>query len=469
MDFHVHLESDGDLARQIYRQFRDAILSGALRAGDRVPPTRELARRLDVSRNTVGLAYEWLVAGGFLTGRKGAGTFVQPQQAGRPIRKRAARTIHHRAVWDRIEARLPPPAPPFDFGVGKPDAQLFPFAIWRRLLARQIRPSNLTSDYGDPSGHPRLRAAIARYVAVNRGVNATVDDVIVTNGAQQAFDLIARVLVEPGDTVAVEEPGYPPPRLLFQSVGARVTHVRVDSSGLDVTALPDHARIVYVTPSHQFPMGMPMPHVRRMALLEWAERRNAVIIEDDYDSEFRFAGRPIETLQSLDRSGRVIYAGSFSKSLLPALRIGFVIAPPSLTSALRAAGYVSNWFSQWPAQAALASLIDSGLLARHVGRMRRVYAERHDRILGTLVRDFAKFLEPIPSVTGMHLAARLRSGRISDERAIAERAWARGVGFDRLSVYYAGDRPQAGLVLGYGGIASERIDEALRRLRSVFR
>jgi GntR family transcriptional regulator/MocR family aminotransferase len=385
------------------------------------------------------------------------------------LRPRAGVPIRHRAIWDSIDApALREHAPRFDFGVGMPDASLFPYDTWRRLLARQIRSSRLNAEYGDPAGHPRLRAAIAHYVGVSRGVTASAEDVIVTNGAQQAFDLIARVLLEPGARVAVEEPGYPPPRLLFESVGARVAAVPVDDSGLDVAALPNDARLVYVTPSHQFPLGMPMSHARRVALLEWAERRNAVIIEDDYDSEFRFGGRPLETLQAIDRGGRVIYAGSFSKSLLPSLRLGFLIAPPSLQHALRAASYVAGWYAQWPAQAALAALIDKGLLARHVRKMRRIYAERHDRILRTLTTDFAKWLAPVPSVTGMHLVATLRSRSVSRERDIAERARAEDAGFDRLSVYCTAKRPQTGLVLGYGAIATSNIDEGLRRLRRCF-
>lgn len=468
MDLHIHLGPGGHLARQIYRQLRDAILAGRLRAGERVPPTREVARRLDVSRNTVSLAYEWLVAEGFLAGRSGAGTFVERVGTERTTR-RAAVPIRHRAVWDAIKAPSGRGfATRFDFGVGKPDASLFPFDAWRRLLARQIRGSKLGSDYGDPAGHPKLREAIARYVAVSRGVNAAAEDVIVTNGAQQAFDLIARVLIEPGMRVAVEEPGYPPPRLLFESCGAVVSPVRVDSSGLDPGSLPDQARLVYVTPSHQFPLGMPLTHARRVALLQWAEQRNALIIEDDYDSEFRFGGRPLETLQSIDRRGRVIYAGSFSKSLLPALRMGFLIASPSLRASLRAAAYVAGWYVQWPAQAALASFIDDGILAKHIRKMRRVYAERHDRILRRLAAGLANWLEPVPSVSGMHLAARLRSGSVELEGEVARRAQAHDVGLDRLSAYCASAKPQAGLVLGYGGIATEKIDEGLRRLRRCF-
>src|SRR6185369_8496515 len=267
MDLHLTPNSV-DLARSIYRQLRAAIVSGRLARGDRLPPTRELARRLDVSRNTVSLAYEWLVAEGLLSGRKGAGTFVESGPLPHAHRRSHGAAIRVRDEWSSIRAPKPrEKTPRYDFGVGTPDASLFPFDTWRRLLARQIRASRLTGAYADPAGHPKLRAAIARYVAVSRGVSAEADDVIVTHGAQQAFDLIARVLLEPGMRVVVEEPGYPPPRLLFESYGARVTPVRVDGHGLDVAKLPDDARLVYVTPSHQFPLGMPMSHARRAALL----------------------------------------------------------------------------------------------------------------------------------------------------------------------------------------------------------
>jgi GntR family transcriptional regulator/MocR family aminotransferase len=469
MDLHVRLEGRRDLARQIYRQIRAAIVGGRLTRGDRLPPTRELGRRLEVARNTVALAYEWLASEGLLAGRRGGGSFVESDPVPRDRRTRRGAPIRHRAVWDAIAAPgLRPPAPSYDFGVGMPDATLFPFDTWRRVLARQVRASKLTAEYGDPAGHPKLRAAIARYVGVSRGVNAAAEDVVVTNGAQQAFDLIARVLLEPGARAAVEEPGYPPPRLLFESYGARVAAVPVDASGLDVAALPDDTRLVYVTPSHQFPLGMPMTHARRAALLAWAERRNAVIIEDDYDSEFRFGGRSLETLQAIDRSGRVIYVGSFSKSLLPSLRLGFLIAPAALQHALRAASYAAGWFSQWPAQAALATLIDDGLLARHVRRMRREYSARHERILGTLTMRFDDWLEPVPSVTGMHLAATLQSLGERFERAVEQRAQESGVRFDRLSAYSTTDPPKSGIVLGYGAIATAQIDEGLRRLSTAF-
>lgn len=465
MELHVHLEGRGDLARQIYRQVRAAIASGRLKRGDRLPPTRELAQRLDVSRNTVALAFEWLAAEGLISGHTGAGTFVENDPVARAGRKPANAKIRHRAIWNEI-ALLGQrgPAPEYDFGVGMPDLNLFPFDAWRRLQARQLRASALAAGYGNPAGHPHLREAIARHVAVSRGVICRAEDVIVTNGAQQAFDLIARVLLEPNAQVAVEEPGYPPPRMLFETLGARVAGVPVDDGGLDVSALPDSARLVYVTPSHQFPLGMPMSHARRQALLDWAERRNAVIIEDDYDSEFRFGGRPLETLQASDRSGRVIYVGSFSKTMLPALRLGFLIAPEPLQKVLLAANFVASWHAAWPTQAALAAFMEKGFFARHIRKMRREYAARHDRIVATLTRDFARWLEPVVSETGMHVCATLRSQSVRREGEIAARARAAGVGVDRLSVYCReGDR--AGFVFGYGAIPLAMIDEGLRRLR----
>jgi GntR family transcriptional regulator/MocR family aminotransferase len=439
MDLFIRLEGRSDLARQIYRQ---------ISSSDRRRDAR--ARRLSVSRNTVSVTYEWIVAEGLVSGRQGAGSFVEGNAIARGAETRAGAAIRHRTIWNRFHPPAPRATPPrFDFGVGMPDGALFPYADWRRAMARQIRASRLTSQYADPAGHPGLRESIARHVAVSRGVRVEPDDVIVTNGAQQAFDLIARVLSAHG------------------SMEANVVSIPVDEEGLVVDALPKNAALVYVTPSHQFPMGMPMSNERRIALLQWAERRNSVIIEDDYDSEFRFGGRPLETLQAADRNGRVIYAGSFSKSLLPALRLGFLIAPPSLRNPLRAAIHAANWFAQWPAQAALASCIDEGHLARHIRKMRRIYSERHAIISTTLQKDFTRWLVPIPAVTGMHLTATLRSRSRQHERDLAARAAARGIGFDLLSTYWTTGRKHRGLVLGYGSIATGDIAEGCADCASV--
>ena len=468
MDLFIRLEGRSDLARQIYRQIRQAIVDGTLARGTRLPATRELATRLSVSRNTVSVAYEWLVAEGLLSGQQGAGSFVERNAIARGAEPRAGAAIRHRTIWNRFTPPAPrATSPRFDFGVGMPDGALFPYADWRRAMARQIRASRLTSQYAEPAGHPGLCESIARHVAVSRGVRVEPNDVIVTNGAQQAFDLIARVLLGRGSTVALENPGYPMVRILMESMEANVVSIPVDDEGLVVDALPKNAALVYVTPSHQFPMGMPMSNERRIALLQWAERRNSVIIEDDYDSEFRFGGRPLETLQAADRNGRVIYVGSFSKSLLPALRLGFLIAPPSLRNPLRAAIHATNWFAQWPAQAALATYIDEGHLARHIRKMRRVYSERHAIISTILQKDFSRWLVTIPAVTGMHLTATLRSRLRQHERELAARAATRGVAFDLLTTYWTG-RSRPGLVLGYGSIATGDVEEGLRRLRECF-
>jgi GntR family transcriptional regulator/MocR family aminotransferase len=466
IELHVRLEGRRDLARQLHRQVRLAILSGRLRPGDRLPATRELAVRLGVARNTVGLAYEWLGAEGLISARRGAGSFVTGS-ALPATRRRALAPIPSRAFWEGVSPQLATAAAaPYDFVVGVPDAELFPFDAWRRCVARQIRRSARRAEQGDPAGLPALREALARHLALSRGVNARPDDIFVTTGARGAFDLIARVLLDPGGQVAVEDPGYPPPRLLFESCGARVAPVRCDGAGLDVQALPENARLVYTTPSHQFPLGVAMSHVRRIALLQWAERHDAVIVEDDYDSEFRFGGRPLETLHALDRSGRVIYVGTFSKSLLPSLRLGFLVAPESLRPALFAASYAAGSYPEAPAQGALSAFIETGLLARHLRRMRRAYAARHERILRVLERDFADWIELWPSLTGMHVAGTLRRGGVRLEAALARCALAKGVRFDRLSWYSAARPRAAGVVIGYGAIREARIDEGLRRLRA---
>ena len=233
-----------------------------------------------------------------------------------------------------------------------------------------------------------------------RGVHAVADDVIVTNGTQQAVDVIARVMLNPGDRVAVEDPGYSPARRLFQTLGAKVSGVPVDAEGLVVDAIPNETRLVYVSPSHQFPLGTSMSLRRRMALLAWARAHDGAILEDDYDSEFRFGGRPIEPVQMLDTSGRVIYVGSFSKTTLATLRLGFVIVPPSLRAATRAAKFVTDWHTSLPTQAAMAGFIDSGLFARHVRRMRTVYRARHERVVQVIGRDFADDFRVVPHRSG---------------------------------------------------------------------
>lgn len=471
MDVHISLVGRQGLASEIYRQLRAAILDGHLAGGDALPPTRELAQRLGVSRSTVTVAYDQLIGEGFASARTGSGTFVSRHlRPGPPPRAAHPAALQPRRMWEEVP--LPPDlarTAEFDFRPGVPDARLFPHQAWRRLLAREFRPGAMgRGGYGEPAGHRGLREAIARHFAISRGIRADPQDVIVSNGTQQAVDLIARVLLAPGDRVAVEDPGYGPPRRLLASQGLRVAGVPVDGEGLVVDAIPPRTRLVYVSPSHQFPLGVAMSLRRRIALLEWAQRCGAAIIEDDYDSEFRFGGRPIEPLQMLDTHGRVLYVGSFSKTMTPALRLGFVVAPPSLREALAAAKYLCDWHSPLATQAALARFLAEGHFARHVRRMRTVYQARHERIVDVLQRSMADHLELVPSSVGLHLAALARRASARRMTGILQRASGAGVECYPLAMFAAGGAARSGLLLGYGTIAVERIEAGLVRLREAF-
>ena len=470
--FHVSLVGRKDLSGEIYRQIRRAVLDRRLRPGDPLPPGRELAQTLSVSRATVTVAYERLAAEGFVTSRQGSGTFVSElaSMAGRErTGRRSTGTLRPRPIW---EAMNPPPTfepARFDFRTGLCDASLFPHTSWRRSVTWAPRSGETTAGvYEHPAGRSDLRVAIARHVGISRGVKASAEDIIVTNGTQQALDILARVLLAPGDRIAVEDPGYGPPIRLLRSLGIRVVGAAVDRQGLVVDALPPGIRAVYVTPSHQFPLSVTMTLPRRQALLAWAERNNAAIIEDDYDSEFRFGGRPLEPLQTLDANGRVIYVGSFSKTMLPTLRLGFMVAPPSLRSALHKAKFVSDWHSSTLAQGALARFIDEGAFARHVWRVSAIYRERHQMLADAIARDFAEHLELIPSTTGLHLTALARKIPVDRIDDVAGRAADRGIAVQVLSIFAVDAVPPAGIMLGYGAIPTDRIEEGVRLLRACF-
>jgi GntR family transcriptional regulator/MocR family aminotransferase len=459
VDLVLDLSDRGDRAGAVYRALRDAIRQGRLVPGDRLPASRALASDLGISRTTVATVYERLVAEGFLDARVGAGTFVSTVAAAPP--RCAAGAVRPRAGWrwSPVPVSGESPAPAHDFRVGIPDAALFPFDTWRRILAAESRlRGHAPGSYAGPGGLPRLRDAIAHSVAYGRGLRADPDEVVVTSGTQQALDLVARVLVEPGDVVAVEDPGYGFARELFASHGARVVPVRVDAEGLVVDELPEDARLVYTTPSHQFPLGVALSLTRRRQLLAFAARHDAAVVEDDYDSEFRFSERPLEPLHALDEIGRVVYVGTFSKSLLPSLRVGYLVAPPSLVDALLAAKQLSDGFGPVQPQAALARFLEEGLLARHVRRGAKVYAERRAIVLDALA---GLPVEVLPSAAGLHLAA------YADHPAdLAERAAAEGVGVEVLAQYRVGGG-RHGVVLGYGATVTDTIRPGLARLARV--
>ena len=473
MVFHVNLVGCKNLSGEIYREVRRAIVDRRLRPGDRLPPSRELARDLVVARATVTVAYERLAAEGFVAVRQGAGTFVGEllAQAGRDkATHRSSGVLQPRQIWQSVVLPTVFDKPArFDFRTGLCDASLFPDREWRRAVTRALRSSAMTAGiYEPPAGHRDLRTAIARHIGISRGVEASADDIVITNGTQQALDLLARVLLAPGDAIAVEDPGYDPPRQLFRALGFRVLGVPVDREGLVVDALPRGVRAVYVTPSHQYPLSVTLTLPRRQALLAWAERNNTAIIEDDYDSEFRFGGRPLEPLQTLDAKGRVVYVGSFSKTMLPTLRLGFLVMPPSLRAAMHKAKFVSDWHSSTLAQAALAHFIDDGAFARHVRRATAIYRQRHEMLVGVVSREFAYHLELIPSTTGLHLAALARWASVDQIAVVARRAVESGVAFQKLSSFAVTGPERSGLVLGYGAIETGQIREGLRRLRKCF-
>ncbi len=459
------------ILQALHGQLRAAILDGRLKPDLRLPATRALAEALGVSRNTAVATYDLLLSEGYLVARPGSGTYVADMLP----RQRASMRTGAEIGDARLSPfwRSPPdiirmggPAVRDDFRVGLSDKALFPFEIWRRLSARALRGlSKAPAAYAPAEGRPELRAAIAKHISFARAVAAQADDVIVTSGAQQAFDLLARVLVTPGMVVAVEEPGYPPMRNAFAAAGARVVGVAVDAEGLIVDQVPPAARIVCVTPSHQFPLGPAMSPHRRAALLDLARGTGAVIVEDDYDGEFRFSGRPLEALQTLDRGDCVFYVGTFSKSLFPALRLGFVVTPPWARTALAAAKQHADWHGPVLAQDTLAAFIDEGHLARHVRKMRKIYGERRQRLIEAMTAHCGGWLQPISGAAGLHLAARLDPA--IDAGQMVERALAEGIRTQSLARYAIGPGAPNGLTFGFGMIATDRIEPAIRRLAKV--
>ena len=468
--------SSRERLRALHQQLRAAILEGRLQPGLRLPPTRALAAAHGVSRNTVMAAYDLLLSEGYLAARQGAGTYVADvlpklsKGGGRAQDKRRSTGDRRlNAFWRQpavVRDAAEVLAPRFDFRLGVPDTVHFPMDVWRRLSARALRAfSKRPFTHDEPFGRPALREAIARYVSFARAVACSADDITVTAGAQQAFDLLARILITPGRTVvAVENPGYSRVRTTFEAAGAKIVAVPVDAEGLVVERIPANANVVCVTPSHQFPLGVAMSARRRAALLKFAHAQGAVIIEDDYDAEFRFGGRPLDALQTLDRAESVFYVGTFSKSLFPALRLGFAVAPPWAQGALGAAKHYADWSCNPISQETLAAFINEGHLARHVRRMRRVYARRRDVLLEGLRTELSSWFEPLPNVAGLHLTA-LATAKAVDVARIVARARELEVGVTSVEPFLVGKSGGAGLVFGYGALDEDGIVAGIARLR----
>lgn len=467
------------LHRQLYAALRVAILTGRLRPGVRLPPTRVLAADLGVSRNTVLAAYDQLLAEGFIEGRVGSGTYVARALAETALHGQALRG-HPAPCPSQLSRRgavlaatsvtpLRSGGPPRAFRPGTPALDVFPGAIWARLLARYWRrpPPDLLG-YGDPAGYRPLREAIAAYLGAARGVRCEPEQIVIVAGSQQGLDIAARVLLDEGDVAWLEDPGYLGARGALRGAGARLVPVPVDAEGLDLAAGAARApapRLIYVTPSHQYPLGVTMSLARRLALLEWAGQVGAWILEDDYDSEYRYAGRPLAALQGLDREGRVIYLGTFSKVLCPALRLGYLVAPPRLVDAFIAARALADRHSPGVEQAALADFIAEGHFARHIRRTRALYAARQAALVDAARRELTGLLEVRPADAGLHLVGWLPDD--ADDATLAERAAAHGVETVPLSRYALGASGPRGLILGYAALDEETIHAGVARLAAA--
>ncbi|NOK20741.1 PLP-dependent aminotransferase family protein [Corallococcus carmarthensis] len=464
------------LHEQLFEGIRARILAGALAPGLRIPSSRQLAAELDVARSTVLQALDALMAEGYLVARAGSSTRVAPELPGL-LEDRSRSLVARSSRGPRLAASArtlktsPVGAPrlgsaPRAFRPGVPALDLFPTALWARTVSRvHARASTGLLDGGDPSGHAPLREAIATHVSSSRGVRCEPAQVFITAGTQQAFDEILRLALDPGDAVWVEDPGYPGARRAVLAAGGRPVPIPVDPEGLDVSvgmARAPRARVTLVAPSHQYPLGATLSLARRMALLQWAGRTRSLIIEDDYDSEFRHRGRPLTALQGLDDAGCVVYVGTFSKSMFPGLRLGFLIAPPSLVEVFSAARAAAPAPASTLEQAALAVFLAEGHFARHLRRMRAAYRERGEALLEALRADCSGVLTPRPCDTGMQVCASL-AAPLSDLR-VRDEAARKGVEVAALSDYFLGRRRESGLVFGFGGVHPDALRAGTRTL-----
>lgn len=501
----IELDRRQGLSRQLYQALRVRVLDGRLAGGTRLPASRDLAAALSISRNSVVRAYDQLYAEGFIEGRVGDGTYVAqlPENALPPKKLStkvstgfstglptglstksldlpvitSSKTIHGSAL-DRVGKHhlpKPPSGPPRAFRVGVPAFDLFPFEVWAKLNAAFWRKPDLQQlCYGAPEGDERLRGLIAAYLRSSRGMQCSAEQIVITSGAQQGISLCAQLLVEPGDGVAVENPGYRAAGHAFAVAGAKLHGVTVDSEGMDCAELETFSdcRLAYVTPSHQYPTGVIMSLARRLELLAWAERTQAWIVEDDYDGEYRYSGAPLAPLAALDRQGRVLYVGTFGKIAFPALRLGYLVLPMGLVEAFSQRRAVDVRHSEVSTQAVMAEFIAAGHFQRHIRRMRRAALSRRNTLMAGWPLEIPG-VGSLPGVAaGLHLTVRVDS--LARERELVEQAASVDVEINGLSSYWLPDSstPQnqrAGLVLGFAAVPEVAIEAALVRLRGVWK
>jgi GntR family transcriptional regulator/MocR family aminotransferase len=500
----IELDRRQGLSRQLYQALRVRVLDGRLASGTRLPASRDLAVALSISRNSVVRAYDQLYAEGFIEGRVGDGTYVaQLPQAALPVKKLSTKVstgfstglptalstnwldlpvvssskVIHSSALGRVEKNhlaLPPSGPPRAFRVGVPAFDLFPFEVWAKLNAAFWRKPDLQQlCYGNPAGDERLRGLIAAYLRSSRGMQCTAEQIVITSGAQQGISLCAQLLVEPGDGVGIENPGYRAAGHAFAVAGARLHGVPVDEEGIDCNTLAQlsDCRLAYVTPSHQYPTGVVMSLARRLDLLAWAERNQGWVIEDDYDGEYRYSGAPLAPLAALDRHGRVLYVGTFGKVAFPALRLGYLVLPPGLVEAFAQRRAVDVRHSEVSTQAVMAEFMAAGHFQRHIRRMRRAALSRRNCLLAHWPTNI-EGVGSVPSVAaGLHLTVPVSS--VARERELIDQAESVGVEVNGLSSYWLPDSQtpldlRAGLVLGFAAVPEPAIEAALARLRKVW-
>lgn len=461
---------------------RRQMTDGTLSAGARVPSTRALAAELGVSRTTVTAVYEQLAAEGFIVTSSGRVARVASQLApaaaprqGRRARPAPSLSVFGRRVEKMVLSALPAGEPcRIDFLYGAVASRDFPALPWRRAYQAALLRHQRSLYYAPPEGDASLRGALQGYLGRARGLSCDTEQIVIVHGSQQAIDLCARVLLDPGDAFVFEDPGYLMARRCFEATGARLLPVPVDAHGLDTARLPNHdrVRLAYVTPSHQFPLGGMLPIGRRQELLQWADRHRAWIIEDDYDSEFRYGQRPIDALQSIDGDGRVIYVGTFSKALSPQLRLGYLVLPPELVPVFRQAKRLTDRHAPVLEQRALAHLIDNGAYERHVRRVRREHERRRTALLDAISRYLPADAHVVGTAAGLHVVLWLPTVRQQDEPALVAAARERGVGVYPVSPLFAGPAPrararQAGLILGYASLTVDQIRQGVRALAAA--
>ena len=466
------------LYRWLYDQLRSAILDGRLHPGSRLPATRDLASTYRLSRATIITAFEQLKSEGYVEGKAGSGTYVSkvlPEQLLQVGRLRAEKRLPHRPVRLSSYARRlqpfrgSPPRPLRAFRANQPALDRFPTTLWAQVANRRLRraSSNLLAG-GEALGYRPLREAVADYLNTSRGVKCSADQVLIVSGAQEALDRTARVLLNPGEPVWMEEPGYPGASVVFRAIGAKICSVSVDEEGLDFESglrRWRRARLVYVTPAHQFPLGVTMSLRRRLALLEWARRSGTLIFEDDYDSEYRYSGRPIPAMQGLDRSGVVVFSGSFTAVLFPALRLGYLVVPPDMVDIFAAAESVSTHHPPLLEQAILCDFITEGHFARHIRAMRELYAERLS-VLSELAREKLSGLLEISAVeAGLQTVGWLKKGWNAKRAAAA--AAKHEVEIVPLSDYAYGRSPNNGVILGFASVEPRELRRGAEELAAV--